>query len=106
MDAQSYLSTPKMRVKRGVKTSGESRAATLPANMGLLEPVHATSMEPQVLLAVTSQAMRATQRPRGGVSVAAHLLCPAHIKVRVAGMTAEEMMTPIMTYRYPMEIPA
>jgi hypothetical protein len=67
--------------------------------MGLLEPVHTTSREWQVLEAVTSQAIKATTRPRGGVRVAAHLLWPAHMRVRVAGITAEEIMTPIITYR-------
>jgi len=97
MDFQSYLATPKMSVKRGVKISGERSAMTFPANMGLLEPVQSTSSLPQVFLAVTSQAIRAHARPKGGVSVAAHALWPAHIMVRVAGMTADEIMTPIIT---------
>jgi len=97
MDSQSYLSTPKMRVNSGVKIRGERRAMTLPANMGLLEPVQSTSSFPQVFLAVTSQVMTAQARPRGGVRVAAHLFWPAHIRVRVAGMTADEIITPIIT---------
>ncbi len=97
MEAQSYLSMPKMSVKRGVKIRGERSAMTFPANIGLLEPVQSTFKAPQVFLAVTSQAMTAQARPRGGVRVAAHLLWPAHIMVRVAGMTADEIMTPIIT---------
>ena len=74
MVAQSYLSTPKIRVKIGVKIRGESRAMTFPANMGLLEPVQSTLREPQVFEAVTSQVITAQARPSGGVRVAAHLL--------------------------------
>lgn len=70
---------------------------TFPANIGLLEPVQVTSSFPHVLEAVTSQAMRAHAKPRGGVRVAAHLFWPFHIIVRVAGMTAEEIITPIIT---------
>lgn len=80
----------------GMKMRGERRATTFPANMGLFEPVQSTSREWHSFLAVTSQAMRAQMRPSGGVRVAAHLLWPAHIIVRVAGMTAEEIITPII----------
>ena len=77
IDFQSYLSTPKINVKIATKTMGESRAATFPANMGLLEPVQATLRSPHSFLAVTSQAMRAQMRPRIGERDAAHLFWPA-----------------------------
>lgn len=77
IDFQSYLSTPKIRVKIATRTIGDSRAATLPASMGLLEPVQATLKSPQSFLAVTSQAIRAQMRPRIGERDAAHLFCPA-----------------------------
>jgi NhaP-type Na+/H+ or K+/H+ antiporter len=80
-----------------VKMRGERSAMTLPASMGLLEPVQSTSREWHSWEAVTSQVMTAHVGPRGGVSVPAHLFCPAHISVNVAGITAEEMITPITT---------
>ena len=43
--------------------------------------------------------MREHARPRKGVNVAAIMFCLLHIKVSVAGKTAEEMMTPIKRYR-------
>ena len=84
-----------MAVKSGMKINGESKATTFPANMGLLAPVESTEMLPNSFEAVTSHAMREQQSPSGGVRVAAHLFWPDHIKVRVAGSTAEEMMTPM-----------
>lgn len=90
------LPTPKMRVKIGMKISGESKATTLPANMGLLAPVHVTESSPHSFLAVTSHAMSEQTKPRGGLKVAACQLKPDHMSVKVAGTTAEEIMTPIM----------
>ncbi len=64
--------------------------------MTYLDPVQSTSNPPQVRLAVTSQAMRATASPRGGDKAAAIQFWSFHIKVKVAGSTADEMMQPIM----------
>lgn len=61
-----------------------------------LLPVLSTERLPCCLLAVTSQAMRELASPRIGERVAAIMFCLLHIKVRVAGRTAEEMMTPII----------
>lgn len=79
IDFQSYLSMPKISVKMATKTIGESKAATLPANMGLFDPVQATLSSPHSFLAVTSQATSAQTRPRMGESDAAHLFWPALI---------------------------
>ncbi len=43
--------------------------------------------------------MRELTRPRIGERVAAIVFCLLHISVRVAGMTAELIMTPIIRYR-------
>jgi len=51
--------------------------------------------------AVTSQAIKEQARPRGGLSIAAHLFCLLHMRVRVAGSTADEIMTPIIRYKNP-----
>jgi len=59
-----------------------------------LAPVLATERLPDSFLAVTSQAIRELARPRTGLRVAAIAFCFFHISVRVAGRTAEEMMTP------------
>lgn len=59
-----------------------------------LAPVLATEMLPDSFLAVTSQAIRELARPRTGLRAAAMAFCFFHIRVRVAGRTAEEMMTP------------
>ena len=61
-----------------------------------LEPVHSTFRLLQVDLAVTNQAMRATISPSTGDRAAATQFWSFHIKVRVAGSTADEMMQPIM----------
>ena len=61
-----------------------------------LDPVQSTSNVPQVCLAVTSQATRATASPSGGDRAAATQFWSFHIKVKVAGSTADEMMQPIM----------
>jgi hypothetical protein len=91
-----------MRVKTGMKITGDSNATTLPANMGLLAPLVATVITPSFSFdVVTSHAMILQQRPKIGDRVAAHLFWPFHISVRVAGSTAEEMMTPIKTYNHP-----
>ncbi len=75
--------------------------------MGLthLDPVLATLRSPNSLFAVTSQAIKAHAKPRIGLSVAAIIFCLLHIRVKVIGRTADEMMTPINRYRYPIEIP-
>ena len=72
-----------MRVKIGVKMRGERSAMTLPANVGLLEPVQSTSREPHSFEAVTSQVITAHARLRGGVSVTAHLFCPTTLALRL-----------------------
>ena len=59
-------------------------------------PVLATERLPPSFLAVTSQAIKEQDNPRMGARVAAILFCLLHIRVRTAGMTAEEMMTPII----------
>jgi hypothetical protein len=92
-----------MRVRTGMKIIGESSATTFPANMGLLAPEVATVMTPSLSLeVVTSQAVRLHASPRIGLSVAAQKFWPFHMRVRVAGRTAEEMMTPMKTYSQPM----
>jgi hypothetical protein len=86
-----------------MKITGDSSATTLPASMGLLAPEVATVITPSLSFAVvTSHAMILQQRPKIGDKVAAHLFCPFHIRVRVAGRTAEEIMTPMKTYNQPM----
>ena len=70
-----------------------------------LLPVLSTLRLPNCLFAVTSQAIRELARPRIGERVAAMVFCLDHISVRVAGRTAEEMMTPIIRYKYPIEMP-
>ena len=60
-----------------------------------LLPVLATERFPVCFFAVTSQAVREQMRPRKGVKVAATVFCLLHIRERVAGRTADEMMTPI-----------
>ena len=64
-----------------------------------LDPVQSTFNAPQVLLAVTNQAMRATAKPRGGDIAAACQFWSFHINVKVAGRTALEMMHPIIRYK-------
>lgn len=64
-----------------------------------LLPVLLTERLPNCLFAVTSQAVRELARPRMGERVAAMVFCLLHIRVRVAGRTAELMMTPIIKYR-------
>ena len=61
-----------------------------------LEPVESTDRVPYCFFAVTSQAVRATARPRTGEKEAAIQFCPDHISVNVAGKTAAEMITPII----------
>ena len=70
-----------------------------------LLPVLATERLPYSFLAVTSQVVREQIRPRTGVSVAAIIFCFFHIRVRVAGSTAELIITPIMRYKYPIDMP-
>lgn len=82
IDFQSYLSTPKMSVKMATRTIGDSKAATLPASIGLLEPVHSTPRLPHSFLAVTSHAVRAQPRPMMGDKDAAHLFWPDLLNFR------------------------
>jgi hypothetical protein len=77
----------------------------LPASIGLFAPVEEIERLPLSLLVVTSQAIREHVRPKIGVAVAATAFCHFHMTVRVAGMTAEDTMTPINRYRYPIGIP-
>jgi hypothetical protein len=94
---------PKIKVSTGIKIIGDSSATTFPANMGLLAPDVATEITPSFSLdVVTNQAVRLHMRPKMGLSVAAILFWPFHINVRVAGRTAEEMITPMKTYNQPM----
>jgi hypothetical protein len=94
---------PKIKVRTGMKIMGESSATTLPANIGLLAPDVATLITPSLSLeVVTNQAVRLQMRPRMGLRVAAQKFWPFHIRVNVAGRTAEEMMTPMKTYSQPM----
>ena len=86
-------------------------------------PVLATDRSPPCFFAVTSQAINEQTRPRIGESAAAARFCLLHIKVSVAGTTAEDMITPyneisctegagkglevtIIRYKYPIDIPA
>lgn len=64
-----------------------------------LRAVLSTDKLPYCFLAVTNHAMRELMRPRIGERVAAIVFCLLHISVRVAGMTAELIMTPIIRYR-------
>lgn len=59
-----------------------------------MAPVLATDRLPPCFFAVTSQAIREHTRPKMGERVAAARFCLLHIRVRVAGTTADEMMTP------------
>ena len=61
-----------------------------------LLPVLVTERLPYCFFAVTSQAIREQVRPRTGLRVAAIMFCLLHIRVSVAGRTAEEIMTPII----------
>ncbi len=121
MLARMTLTKPKSAVKIGTRTRGDSRATTFPANIGLLLPVQSTPRLPHCCLAVTSHAMRAAAKPRTGerdacpqtssqssypvsqvtsstsVELTAHLFWPDQVSASVAGRTADEMMTPIMT---------
>ncbi len=64
-----------------------------------LLPVLSTERLPDCFLAVTSQAIRELMRPRIGERVAAIMFCCFHMRVRAAGRTADEIITPIMRYR-------
>jgi len=57
--------------------------------------VLSTVRTPLSFLAVTSQAVKEQAKPRIGVKVAAAQLCLLHISVKLAGSTAEEIMTPM-----------
>jgi hypothetical protein len=63
--------------------------------MGLLVPVVSTVMAPLSLLAVMSHVVREHMSPRIGVLAAATAFWRFHKRVRDAGITAEEMRTPI-----------
>jgi len=57
-----------------MKMTGESKATTLPANIGLFAPEVATVMTPSFSLeVVTSHAVMLQHSPKIGDSVAAHL---------------------------------
>ena len=103
---------------------GARRATTFPASIGLLwavslsrhmslraktdayfAPVLFTERSPPSFLAVTSHAMSEHMRPSIGDNAAAARFCCFHIRDNVAGRTAEEIITPIMRYRYPIEMP-
>ncbi|OXV11251.1 hypothetical protein Egran_00994 [Elaphomyces granulatus] len=58
-------------------------------------PVVSTVSSPDSDFAVTSHAIRATARPRGGEAAAATQFWSFHNRVNAPGRTAEEMMTPI-----------
>ena len=60
-------------------------------------PVLSTDNDPPCFLAVTSHAIREHMRPRMGERAAAARFCLLHIRVKLAGSTAEEMMTPCFT---------
>jgi hypothetical protein len=77
----------------------------LPASIGLLAPVDATERLPLSFLATTSQVISEQKSPKIGVAVAATAFWRFHIKVRVAGMTAEDTRMPISRYKYVMCIP-
>lgn len=79
-----------------MKTSGLSSATTLPTSMGMLAPVLAMEREPDCTFAVTSQPVREQARPRSGARVAAVRFCLRQSRVRAAGRTAEEIITPII----------
>jgi len=78
-----------------MKIRGARRETTFPASMGLLEPVELTERVPYCCFEVTSQAIREQVRASGGVKVAAAQDCRVLIRVREAGRTAPEIMTPI-----------
>jgi hypothetical protein len=93
---------PKIKVSTGMKIIGDSSATTFPANMGLFAPEVSTVMTPSLSLeVVTNHAVILQARPRIGDNVAAIRFWPFHIRVRVAGRTAEEIMTPMKTYSHP-----
>jgi len=88
-----------------MKMAGDSSATTFPANIGLLAPDVSTEMTPSLSFeVVTSHAVKLQQRPRMGLKVAAQKFWPFHIKVNVAGSTAELMITPMKTYSQPILI--
>jgi hypothetical protein len=84
-----------------MKMHGVKSATTFPANMGLLAPKLSTLRVPLRLWAVASHAINEQASPRGGLSMAAHLFCLLHSRVRAAGRTADETMTPIIRYKKP-----
>jgi hypothetical protein len=75
-------------------------------SIGLLAPKLSTLNEPPSLEAVTIQVIKEQTRPSGGLSIAAHLFCLVHMSVKVAGSTADEIITPIIKYRKPIDMPA
>jgi hypothetical protein len=92
-------------VSIGTKITGDRRATTLPVSIGLLAYVEATERLPLSLFAVTNHAVREQNSPKIGVAVAATTFCRFHMRVRVAGMTAEDTITPIIRYKYVIDIP-
>lgn len=61
-------------------------------------PVESTERLPPCVFAVTSHAMSEQTSDKGGVKVAAAHDCRSQIRVSDAGITAPEMITPIMRY--------
>lgn len=57
-------------------------------------PVLSTDRSPPCFLAVTSHAINEQIRPKMGERAAAARFCLLHIKVKQAGITADEMITP------------
>jgi hypothetical protein len=68
-------------------------------------PVLSTLRLPNCFFAVTSQAIKLVARPRTGDNAAAIMFWWLQSRVKEAGSTAEDTITPIRRYRYPSDIP-
>jgi len=73
--------------------------------MGSFAPVLSTLRLPNCFFAVTSQAIKLVARPRTGDKVAASMFWRLQSRVREAGSTADDTITPIRRYKYPSDIP-
>lgn len=71
-----------------------------------LDPVQSTDSSPHSFFAVTSHAIREQARESGGVNVAAAQDWRSQSKVSEDGITAPEIITPIIRYKYPIDMPA
>ncbi len=79
MDCQSYFGDFSTNDKMGMNMTGAKRETTLPASIGMFEPVESTDKVPNSVFAVTSQAINEHVKASGGLKVAAAHDCRSHI---------------------------